>query len=390
MTPLPLSHRGHREAPLALRQSLRVRLPLVISALIVAGAVTLLWAAFHEVESTLVRAGGERAASAGTRVATLIERSSHSGMDNLHRAAASAELREYLRNPTDATREQARTRLAPLAVTGPRRVEVWTAGGTRVLDIWVPGRSVAAASPERLPAATGAPAIGYSALQAADGVIFVDSAAEIAGGGPPPAGLAAGAAALGTLAVRSTLSINPPGVLSRLVGDDAVVEIGNAEGATWTDIRSGGINSLWPLFGIANQLLAAIALCVATTILVKMHGKRYMWITCLPLSWLVAVSFTAAYYKILSPLPRVGFLAQADQLRSALNAGTVPAARIAETQALIFNARLDAVLCGVFVLLVALILVDSIRQWVGILRGTRPATLAESPFVPTRLQAEEI
>ena len=221
MTPLPLSHRGHREAPLALRQSLRVRLPLVISALIVAGAVTLLWAAFHEVESTLVRAGGERAASAGTRVATLIERSSLSGMDNVHRAAASAELREYLRNPTDATREQARTRLAPLAVAGPRRVEVWTAGGARVLDIWVPSRSVAAAPPEPLPAATRPPAIGYSALQAADGVIFVDSAAEIAGGG--------------TLAVRSTLSINPPGVLSRLVGDDAVVEIGNADSATWTD-----------------------------------------------------------------------------------------------------------------------------------------------------------
>src|SRR5262249_54230537 len=104
----------------------------------------------------------------------------------------------------------------------------------------------------------------------------------------------------------------------------------------------GGINSLWPLFGIANQLLAAIALCVATTIFVKMHRARYIWITCLPLAWLVTVTFTAAYQKLFSPDPRLGFLAQADQLAAALQAGRLATGTVADTQALIFNARLDA------------------------------------------------
>ena len=152
----------------------------------------------------------------------------------------------------------------------------------------------------------------------------------------------------------------------------------------------GGINSLWPLFGISNQLLAAVALCVATTVLLKMHRARYMWITCVPLTWLVVVTFTGGWQKIFSPMPRVGFLAQAAQLQAALDAGSVAAARVAETKALIFNARLDAVVCGIFLLLVSMILIDSVRLWVGILRGTRDARITESPFVVSRLRPEEI
>jgi len=144
----------------------------------------------------------------------------------------------------------------------------------------------------------------------------------------------------------------------------------------------GGINSLWPLFGIANQLLAAIALSVATTILLKMHGAKYMWVTCVPMTWLVIVTFSAAWQKIWSPLPRIGFLAQADQLA----AGPASASR----DVLVFNARLDAVVCGTFMVLVAIILADSLRLWFGILRGTRDASVAESPFVATRLRLEEI
>jgi carbon starvation protein len=151
----------------------------------------------------------------------------------------------------------------------------------------------------------------------------------------------------------------------------------------------GGINALWPLFGIANQLLAAIALCVATTILIKMHRARYLWITGLPLVWLVIVTFLAAGQKIFSPVPRIGFLAQAKQLEAALASGGLTAAQIAQNRALIFNARLDAVLCAVFLILVAVILVDSLRIWTGVLRGTRESRVMEAPFVISRLTAEE-
>jgi carbon starvation protein len=151
----------------------------------------------------------------------------------------------------------------------------------------------------------------------------------------------------------------------------------------------GGINSLWPLFGIANQLLAAIALAVGTTILVKMHGWKYIWVTCAPLAWLVVVTYTASWQKLFSPQPRIGFLAQANALEAALAAGSVPAAQVAATHAQIFNNRLDAAVCGIFVVLVTTILVDSIRCWARILRGGRAVPVSESPFVPTRLQSED-
>jgi carbon starvation protein len=153
----------------------------------------------------------------------------------------------------------------------------------------------------------------------------------------------------------------------------------------------GGINSLWPLFGIANQLLAAIALCVATTILIKMHGAKYMWITCTPLVWLLIVTYTAAWQKIFSPIPRIGFLAQADQMQRLLDSGKVVlAAKVSEMQTLIFNNRLDAAVCGLFLILVTAILVDSILLWIGILRGTRDSRVRETPFVPSQLRPEEV
>ena len=144
----------------------------------------------------------------------------------------------------------------------------------------------------------------------------------------------------------------------------------------------GGINSLWPLFGIANQLLAAVALCVATTILIKMYRLKYAWITVVPLVWLVLVTYSAGWQKIFSDAPRVGFLAQA----RVLEAG----AQSAQVKQLIFNNRLDAAVCGLFLVLVTTILVDSVRVWAGILNGSRATESGEAPFVATQLQAEEL
>ena len=85
----------------------------------------------------------------------------------------------------------------------------------------------------------------------------------------------------------------------------------------------GGINSLWPLFGIANQLLAAVALCVGTTILIKMNKARYAWVTLMPMVWLVVATQTAGYQKMFHPNPRIGFLAEAQRLTELVNAGKV-------------------------------------------------------------------
>ena len=143
----------------------------------------------------------------------------------------------------------------------------------------------------------------------------------------------------------------------------------------------GGINSLWPLFGIANQLLATLALCIATTIVLKMHGPKFMWVTVAPLLWLGSVTFTAAYQKIWSPQPRIGFLAAADSL--------LAAAHTAQTDQLVFNNRIDAFVCGTFMFLVAFVILDSVRIWYGILNGTADRAPKESPYVVSQLPLEQ-
>ncbi|HEV7587377.1 MAG TPA: carbon starvation CstA family protein [Longimicrobium sp.] len=147
----------------------------------------------------------------------------------------------------------------------------------------------------------------------------------------------------------------------------------------------GGINSLWPLFGISNQLLAAIALCVGTTVLIKIGKARYAWITLAPLAWLAAVTFTAGWQKVFSPDPRLGFLAHAAAIRAKLATGALPAGAktIADAHRMLFNDRMDAVVALVFMAVVVMVLIASITQWRLILSGRRPAVMTETPFVAT-------
>jgi carbon starvation protein len=150
----------------------------------------------------------------------------------------------------------------------------------------------------------------------------------------------------------------------------------------------GGINSLWPLFGISNQLLGAIALCVATTVLMKTHRARFIWITTIPLVCLVSITFSAGWQKIFASDPRLGFLSHASGLEAAMASGKIAAAKLAATQTLIFNDRLDAAVCGVFLLLVTVIIGDSLRVWYRFLRGSQEARSSETPFVPSQLEVE--
>ena len=146
----------------------------------------------------------------------------------------------------------------------------------------------------------------------------------------------------------------------------------------------GGINSLWPLFGISNQLLAAIALCVDTTILMKMGKVRYVWTTLAPLGWLLTVTMTAGYQKIFSSHPRIGFLAHANDLAARLTSGEVPLDKVAETRALIFNDRLDAVVTALFMFLVIVIVAEAAREWYRIVSGKRGVVVTQEEYVAAR------
>jgi len=145
----------------------------------------------------------------------------------------------------------------------------------------------------------------------------------------------------------------------------------------------GGINSLWPLFGISNQLLAAVALVVATTILLKMGKLRWIWVTLAPMAWLVTITMTASWQKIFAANPRIGFLSAANAMAKQVAAGEIPAAKIVETQRLIFNQRLDAVVTAVLAIMILFLLVEAVVQWTALFIRKRKPVLHESPYVRT-------
>ena len=146
----------------------------------------------------------------------------------------------------------------------------------------------------------------------------------------------------------------------------------------------GGINSLWPLFGISNQLLATVALCVGTTVIIKMGKARYTFLTLMPLAWLVAVTMTAGAAKIFSSDPKLGFVAHAHWLDAAVQSGTLPAGvrSVAAARQMMFNDYLDAAVAGFFMISVVVILADSLREWTAVLSGRKPAVSTEIPFEP--------
>lgn len=149
---------------------------------------------------------------------------------------------------------------------------------------------------------------------------------------------------------------------------------------------NGGINILWPLFGIANQLLAGIALCIATGILVKQGKLRYAWVTGAPLAWLAIVTTVATWEKVASPDVRIGFLAAADQLAQRLADGTLPAAQAEVASQLIFNQRLDAALAIVLCAILWIVITDTARVCWRVVKGLPVLPTSEVPATPVRLE----
>jgi carbon starvation protein len=144
----------------------------------------------------------------------------------------------------------------------------------------------------------------------------------------------------------------------------------------------GGINSLWPLFGISNQLLGAVALCVGTTVIIKMGRARYAWVTIMPLTWLSIVTLTAGYQKIFASDPSLGFLAHARSLLDAAQGGKLPpgVASTAAATRMAVNDRLDAAVAAFFIVCVIVVLVASVREWLLVLSGRKARVTTEISF----------
>jgi carbon starvation protein len=165
----------------------------------------------------------------------------------------------------------------------------------------------------------------------------------------------------------------------------------------WAGVNDplGGINQLFPLFGIANQLLAAVALTVGTTILIKMGKLKYAWVTALPLAWDAAVTLTASWQKIFSTDPAIGFFAQRAAAQQSIQAGqlndtmaALGAASIDDARQILVNTTVDGVLSIIFALAIIIVIADAVRVWFGIVRGSKEPEMTEAPWQESHLDSE--
>src|SRR3954470_4049758 len=149
----------------------------------------------------------------------------------------------------------------------------------------------------------------------------------------------------------------------------------------------GGINQLFPLFGIANQLLAAVALAVCTTILIKSGRLKWAWVTGIPLVWDAAVTLTASYQKVFSDDPKLGFFAQRDKFQTALDQGDVvaPAKSVGDMHSIVTNSTVDGGLAALFAILIVVVIADAARGWVKAIRAREPLPTTETPPVESQL-----
>nr|WP_206327079.1 carbon starvation CstA family protein [Streptomyces sp. S3(2020)] len=159
----------------------------------------------------------------------------------------------------------------------------------------------------------------------------------------------------------------------------------------WVGVHEplGGINQLFPIFGISNQLLAAVALAVCTTLLVKSGRLKWAWITGIPLAWDATVTLTASWQKVFSSDPRVGFFKQRQIFQDAIDRGEVlpPAKNMDDMRTVVTNSTVDGVLTAVLALLIVVVIADSLRVCVRHVRRPALSTLSESPYVESKIVA---
>lgn len=151
----------------------------------------------------------------------------------------------------------------------------------------------------------------------------------------------------------------------------------------------GGINSLWALFGISNQMLAAIALAIGTTVIIKMGKERFAWVTFIPFLWLTVTTLTAAFMKLFSSQPAIGFIAHANKYASGIARGEVlaPAKDMTVMRQIVFNDWLDAIVTAFFILVVVILVVNALILWYRMLIQKKTYPLMEAPYVVSKLSS---